>query len=119
MKNTFPFTVTDVRHLAIPGRYYRVLADLAELDDYYALFEKYGFSGSGSSWVEHITTIVEEFQPALLDHLEFDEEDETFLVYADSEAAATQFLDLVQPIFADLGTLNKYFSQVDPADFFE
>ncbi len=119
MTTTFPFEIEDVRAWAVPERQYRITAAVSELDEYYVLFEKYGFGGNGPCWVEHITTIIEEHQPALLDQLDFDEEGDAFVVYADSETSTQQFLRLVQPIFADLGALNKYLSQTDPADFFE
>ena len=119
MTPTFPFVVTTEPDSTQPEHSYSILVDLSEMDDYYALFEKYGFGGNGPSWVEHIETIVEEFNPDLLDHLEFDEEGETFLAYADSPTAVDQFLHLVQPIFGDLASLNKYLSQADPENFFE
>ena len=119
MTNTYPFLVADLQDQATPGRQYRLLVNLSDMDDYYAVFERHGFSGSGASWAEHIETILEEHAPALLDHVELAGEGEIFLAYTDGPAAAEQFLHLVQPIFADLGSLNRYLSQTDPDDFFE
>lgn len=119
MTSSFPFVVTDMQDLATPERQQQILVDLSDLDDYYTLFEKHGFGGGGASWVEHIETILEESDPELLDHVEFDDEGETFIAYTDGPAATDQFLQRLVPIFSDLGALNKYLSQTDPADFFE
>jgi len=119
MTNTYPFVLTHMGDHATPERQYAVLANVAGLDDYYTLFERYGFGGDGDSWAEHIETIVEEHQAALLDHLELEATRDRFLVYADSQAAAEQLLALILPIFSDLGSLNKYLAQTDPDDFFE
>ena len=109
MSSTYPFKIAAAK----------APADTTRLDDYYQVFENHGYGGNGPSWREHIETIIEEFQPDLLDHLEFDEEAEAFLAYADSLAAVRQFMACVLPHFSDLGKLNKYLSQTDPGDFFE
>ena len=114
-----PFVVYDLQEHATPERKYRIVVDLSEMDDYYNVFEKHGYSGSGASWVEHIETILEEHAPELLNHVELAGEGEIFRAYTDSRATAEQFLRLVHPIFGDLGSLNKYLSQTDPGDFFE
>ncbi|WP_187632223.1 Imm51 family immunity protein [Hymenobacter lutimineralis] len=119
MPTTYPFLVADLAERAEPGRQERILVNLSNMEDYYNVFEKYGFSGSGASWAEHIETILEEYAPALLEHLELAGEGEIFLAFTDGPAATEQFLALIQPIFGDLGSLNKYLSQADPADFFE
>ncbi|GAB2785415.1 hypothetical protein GCM10027175_25140 [Hymenobacter latericoloratus] len=115
----YPFLIYDLQEHATPERQYRIVVDLSEMDDYYAVFEKHGFSGSGASWAEHIETIVEEHAPELLDHLELAGEGDIFRAYTDSRSSTEQFLRLVHPIFAGLGSLNKYLSQADPGDFFE
>ena len=51
--------------------------------------------------------------------MEFDEQEDAFLVYADSLYAVRQFMHWVLPYFGDLGKLKKYLSQADPSDFFE
>lgn len=114
-----PFVVYDLQEQTTPERQYRIVVDLSDMDDYYTVFERYGFSGSGASWAEHIETIVEEHAPELLDHIELAGEGEIFRAYTDSRASAQQLLGLVHPIFADLGSLSKYLSQADPGDFFE
>ena len=119
MPTTYPFQVTDLADKAEPGRQERILVNLTNLEDYYNVFEKYGFSGSGASWAEHIETILEEHAPALLDHVELAGQGDIFLAFTDGPAASEQFLALIQPIFGDLGSLNKYLSQADPGDFFE
>jgi hypothetical protein len=119
MSSTYPFKIAAAKAPADTTRQFVILADLSERDDYYQVFENHGYSGNGPSWREHIETVIEEFQPDLLDHLEFDEEAEAFLAYADSLAAVRQFMACVLPYFGDLGKLNKYLSQTDPGDFFE
>ncbi|SHM00979.1 Imm51 family immunity protein [Hymenobacter psychrotolerans] len=118
MSSTFPFIVSDLPE-PTPEHQQRILVNLSEMDDYYNVFEKYGYSGNGASWAEHIETILEEYAPELLDHLEMAGEGEVFLVFTDGPATTAQFLRLIQPIFGDLGSLNKYLSQADPGDFFE
>ncbi|MBO3269802.1 hypothetical protein F1C16_07725 [Hymenobacter sp. NBH84] len=119
MTSTYPFLINDLEDHATPGRQEHIVADLTDLDDYYNVFEKYGFSGSGASWAEHIETVLEEYAPALLDHVELLGQGETFEAYTDGPAATEQFMQLIYPIFGDLGSLSKYLSQADPADFFE
>ena len=119
MPTTYPFQVADLADKAEPGRQERILVNLTNLEDYYNVFEKYGFSGSGASWAEHIETILEEHAPALLDHVELAGQGDIFLAFTDGPAATEQFLALIQPIFGDLGSLNKYLAQADPGDFFE
>jgi hypothetical protein len=120
VNDTFPFQVMALPDaLLTPERQFGILADVGGLEHYYALFEKYGYGGTGASWVEHIQTIIEEFQPELLDHLEFEEGGEAFFAYADSQPAVEQFLALLLPIFGSLPSLQKYLSQADPEDFFE
>jgi Immunity protein 51 len=119
MPITHPFLVADLEDQATPGRQQRLLVNLSDMDDYYNVFEKYGFSGSGASWAEHIETILEEHAPALLEHVELAGQGEIFLAFTDGPGATEQFLALVQPIFGDLASLNNYLSQADPDDFFE
>jgi Immunity protein 51 len=119
MPTTYPFHVTDLAEQAERGRQERILVNLSKLEEYYTVFEKYGFSGSGASWAEHIETILEEHAPALLDHIELAGQGDIFLAFTDGPAATEQFLALVQPIFGDLGSLSNYLLQADPDDFFE
>jgi hypothetical protein len=120
MNNTLPFQVMALpAALRTEERQFGILADVGNLEDYYALFEKYGYGGTGQSWVEHIQTIIEEFQPELLDHLEFEAQSEVFFAYADSQDAVTRFMELLLPIFGSLPGLQKYLQQTDPEDFFE
>ena len=125
-----------------------VFADVGGLEDYYALFQHFGFggtaaswaehletiveehcpalldelefteSGTADSWVEHIETIIEEHRPQLLDELEFAEGGHTFIVYVASQDIADQFFECVLPFFDTLPHLQKYLSQADPDDFF-
>jgi hypothetical protein len=119
MASTFPFKVAAARAGGNPAHQFVIFAEIDALDDYLNVFEDYGYGGDGSSWREHIETIIEEYQPGLLDQLEFDEQEDVFLVYADSLYAVRQFMHWVLPYFGDLGKLKKYLSQADPSDFFE
>ena len=118
MASTYPFKIAPAKTTADPARQFVIVAEVGELDDYLQLFENYGYGGDGLSWREHIETIIEEYEPELLDHLEFEEMDETFLAYADGPDAVRQFMHYVLPYFGDLGKLKQYFSQADPSDFF-
>ena len=119
MTPTFPFKVAAARAPADSTRQFVILAEVGSMEDYLTVFEDYGYGGTGLSWREHSETIIEEYQPSLLDHLEFDETENVFLAYTDSLEAVRQFMDWVLPYFGDLGKLKKYLSQTDPADFFE
>ncbi|NVO31754.1 Imm51 family immunity protein [Hymenobacter lapidiphilus] len=118
--DTHPFILTQVSpELMTPERQQRLLVDLSDMDDYYVVFERYGFGGGGASWAEHIETMLEEHDPELLDHVELAGAGEIFRAYTDGPAATARLLALVQPVFADLGALSKYLAQADPTDFFE
>jgi hypothetical protein len=95
-----------------------VFADVGGLEDYYALFQHFGFGGTPASWAEHLETIVEEHAPVLLDELELTESGGAFVAYAASQAIAEQFLACVLPYFGSLALLRKYLGQADPDDFF-
>jgi hypothetical protein len=118
MTATFPFKVAAAKSTTDPARQFLILAEVGDMEDYLNVFEDYGYGGDGLSWREHIETIIEEYQPSLLDQLEFDEDPDNFLVYADSADAVRQFMHWVLPYFGDLGKLKKYLSQTDPGDFF-
>lgn len=119
MSATYPFKVAAAKSAADPARQFAIVVEASEMDDYSQLFEDYGYGGTGPSWREHLETIIEEFAPDLLDHLEFAETPENFLAYADSLAVVRQFMACVLPYFGDLGKLKKYLGQTDPGDFFE
>lgn len=95
-----------------------VFADVGGLEEYYALFQHFGFGGTAGSWAEHLETIVEEHCPALLDELELTESGTAFVAYAASAAIAEQFLACVLPYFGSPQQLRKYLEQADPDDFF-
>ena len=116
MLSPFPFQVAP---LPAPAAHPLVIfADVGGLEEYYVLFQNYGFGGTAASWVEHIETIIEEHQPQLLDELEFVEGGHTFVAYAANQAVVDQFLACVLPYFGTLPRLQKYLSQADPDDFF-
>ena len=119
--NSFPFDVTKVTPVEpeAENRRYCIQAPVGQIDGYYKLFEEYGFGGNGPSWVEHISAILEGKDSQVLDHLEFDEEGDTFLVYADSEETVNRFMKAVHPIFANKKSLKEYLSHADPDNFSE
>ena len=119
MSTTYPFQVAAAKAPADDPRQFAIIAPTGELEDYSNLFEDFGYGGNGPSWREHIETILEEHQPELLDHLEFDEAEDTFLAYADSLAAVRHFMSCVLPYFGDLEKLRNYLRQTDSSDFFE
>ena len=118
MASIFPFQVAAVPPPTPPERQLAVFADVGGLEEYYVLFQDYGFGGTADSWAEHLETIIEEFQPHLLEELEFIEGGHTFVVYAPNQQVADQFLACVLPFFGTLPALRKYLSQADPDDFF-
>ena len=118
MASSFPFQVSPLPLPTLPERQLAIFADVGGLEEYYVLFQNYGFGGTAESWVEHIQTIIEEHQPELLDELEFEEGGHTFVAYAPNEAVAERFLACVLPFFSTLPLLQKYLSQTDPGDFF-
>ncbi|GAA3944672.1 hypothetical protein [Hymenobacter algoricola] len=123
MENTFPFKIVPLpERLRVDDALFGITANVEAdpaLEGYFYLFESYGFGGGGPSWEEHINTILEEEAPALLEELHGYSTPAHLIFYADSQAAVDGFLRLIGPIFADLGSLNKYFSQTDSSDFFE
>ena len=120
MTDTFPFQVhreEDI-HLRVPNRAFSILVNAGSYE-YGDIFERYGYGGNGPSWGEHVQAIIAAHDPELLNHLEQDEEGDTYLVYADSQAAVDRFLKLTVPIFSDPVKLDAHFSQTDPEEFFE
>jgi hypothetical protein len=118
MSATFPFQLAPAPTPISPEYQLVIFADVGGLEDYYALFQHFGFGGTAASWAEHLETIVEEHCPALLDEIEFAESGPTLLTYAASPAIADQFLTCVLPYFGSLALLRKYLGQADPDDFF-
>ncbi|GAC1367063.1 MAG: hypothetical protein NVS3B25_30180 [Hymenobacter sp.] len=118
MASSYPFQVAALPPPATPERQLAIFADVGGLEEYYGLFQHYGFGGTAESWVEHIQTIIEEHEPALLEAVAFEEGGHTFVAYAPSPAVADRFLACVLPFFGSLPKLQKYLSQADPADFF-
>jgi hypothetical protein len=69
VENPFPFDVTKVTPVEpeAENRRYCIQASVGEVDGYYELFEEHGFGGNGPSWVEHISAMLEEKDPQVLD----------------------------------------------------
>ena len=119
MSATFPFQLTAAPAPVSPEYQVLIFADVGELEDYYALFQHFGFGGTAASWAEHLETIVEEHCPGLLEEMEFTESGTAFVAYVSSPELADQFLACVLPYFGTLPQLRKYLSQADPDDFFQ
>ena len=118
MRNNYPFKIAPTPALSNPSRRYAIVVELGELVAYSSLLEDFGYDSDGPGWREHIETILEEYQPGLLDHLEFAEESTAFLAYADTPFTVRQFLDWVLPCFGDLGKLRRYLNQPEPPDYY-
>jgi len=80
---------------------------------YNEFFEERGYSGNGYCWEGHIVQILEQLDPDLLDHIEFDPEAGAFYAIADSEASRKRFVNLISPIFSDLANLATYVAAAD------
>ena len=118
---TFPFEVYRVEdvHSEVQNRQFSIQSLVGKVDGYYELFEEYEFGGNGPSWAEHIRFILEAEAEELDEHLEYDEEGDTFLVYADSQEIVDRFLKHVFPVFATQKSLKKYLKKADPDNFSE
>ena len=118
---TFPFNIHRIENVEQweQNRQFSIQAPLGDLDDYYELFDEYGFGGNGPSWAEHIRFILAKVDSELEEHLEYDDEGDTFLVYADSQNIVDRFMKHIQPVFATKKSLKKYLSQADPDNFEE
>jgi len=110
MQNPYPFQITQ------GNGEYMIMAHI-ESDDlfkkYYPLFTKHKYEGNGYCWEGHITQILEKKDPELLDHLDFDPEAGGFYVYADTEENQLKFVQVLSPIFSDLGQLEEYIKSAD------
>jgi hypothetical protein len=107
-----------------PGRNYAIWAAGSDgpdrlIDEYFDLFDEYGFSGNGYSLAEHIEFIIEERDAELLTHLDFDPNGNEFLVWADSEEAVHRFMAAVLPVFGNSVTMKTYLKKADPENFME
>ena len=134
METTYPYQKYPFKVFKMPphpanepdyGRNYQIWAtdrnglESVGANEYGDTFDKYGFAGNGESWREHIQYILEDKDPALLEHLDFDCNADEFLVWADSDLTAKRFLDDVLPIFGSEANLDAHFQTLDPNDFFE
>lgn len=107
----YPFSVlNDPRH-TIAVYLYNVEDSI--LVKYVPLFEKYGYSGNGESWAGHIEQILEKKDPELLAHIQFDPEADAFFASFDSKDYQMRAINLLVPIFKDLGKLEQYLKSAD------
>lgn len=110
LNNYFPFKITDT------GGQYSIIAETESKELYpkYAnFFEKNGYSGNGYCWEGHITQILEELDPDLLNHITFDPEAGAFFALADSKENQLKFVEILSPIFSDFKVLEKYVKKAD------
>jgi hypothetical protein len=126
MDNTWPFVYYEQPEdgRLTTGRNYAIWAvgnggPDRLIDEYFNLFEEYGFSGNGYSLAEHIEAIIEKKDAELLNHLDFDPNGNEFLVWADSEDAVRRFMVAVLPVFGNAVTMQAYLKQADPENFME
>lgn len=77
------------------------------------LFENHDYEPNGYCWEGHIIQILEQENPALLDHIEFDSEAGGFYTEADSKKAQLAFVNTLSPIFQDMSKLEEYIRSAD------
>ena len=95
---------------------YTISADLQSEALYpgcHEFFAEHDYEGNGYCWEGHITQILEQLAPDLLDHIEFDPEAGAFFAYADSKTSMEKFVTLLSPIFSDLTKLATYVAAAD------
>ena len=110
MTNQFPFKISD------NSGQFTITAETEspELYPKYAeFFEKFGYSGNGYCWEGHVTQILEKINPQLLKHIDFDPEAGAFFAHADTKENQLKFIELLNPIFADLKKLEEYVKKAD------
>ena len=110
MTNYFPFKISDNN-----GQFAIIVeTESPELYPKYAdFFEKYEYSGNGYCWEGHITQILEQLNPELLHHIDFDPEAGAFFAYADTKENQIKIVELLSPIFADFTKLEEYVKKAD------
>ncbi len=108
--NPFPFVIWNEENVFGIS----VETESKELyDKYHPLFEKYGYSGNGYSWEGHIRLVLEELDPALIAHIDFDPEAGSFFARADSKASQLRFVEILSPVFSNLDKLEVYLKKAD------
>lgn len=110
MTNYYPFKISDTN-----GQFAIIVeTESPELYPKYAdFFEKYEYSGNGYCWEGHITQILEELNPELLLHINFDPEAGAFFAYTDTKENQIKIVELLSPIFADFTKLEEYVTKAD------
>jgi hypothetical protein len=110
MTDYFPFKISNS-----DGQFTIIVeTESPELFPKYAdFFEQHGYSGNGYCWEGHITQILEQLNPELLNHIDFDPEAGAFFAYADTEENQIKTVDLLSPIFADFTKLEDYVKKAD------
>lgn len=109
--NTFPFKLLqNDRHTIL------VECEGEAFATHNPIFEKHEFTGNGYSWEGVIRHILNEKNPELLTHLDFDPEAGVFYAYADSAENRQKIIEVLLPICSDLKQFDTYLSKIDPEE---
>ena len=107
--STFPFELRDDTAIAVES-------EGAAYKTHNPIFEKHGFSGNGYSWEGVIRHILQEKNPELLTHIDFDPEAGSFFSRADSPENQKRIVEVLLPICSDLKKFDEYLSKIDPEE---
>ncbi|MEN9638658.1 MAG: hypothetical protein RLZZ262_526 [Bacteroidota bacterium] len=110
MPKYFPFIIGD------DGEHFTILVQTECKDVYpkYArIFGENDYSGNGYCWEGHIIQLLEELDPELLEHIDFDPEEAVLFAYIDTRENQMRFLELLCPIFEDLEKLGEHVAKAD------
>lgn len=105
IKDPFPFGVSELNNqfsIRVP------LSDKALYEEYELLFNDLGIKHTGIVWEDYIINILERINPELLNHIEFDAEENGFYAYAATRNHQIEFVNTLTPIFRDKEILARY-----------
>ncbi|CAN5131352.1 hypothetical protein BH09BAC1_BH09BAC1_13660 [soil metagenome] len=109
--NYYPFSLLDDPRNTIAIYLYN--SEDSILIKYAPIFEKYGYSGNGESWAGHIEQILEQVDPELLKHIDFDPEGDAFFAYVDTKENQLRIANILVPIFTDFNKLEKHLASAN------
>jgi len=89
---------------------------LFNFEDYYDLFEEYGYSGNGHSWGSLVKFILSKEDPKLLRVIDIDPEGDTFVAVAFSKEDQRKLGRILSTIANDTERLEHYLSTVPPEE---
>lgn len=107
--NTFPFELKGDNKLVVE-------CEGAAYKTHNPIFEKHEFSGNGYSWEGVIRHILNEKNPELLTHMDFDPEAGSFLARVDTAENRQRIVEVLLPICSDLEKFDAYLSKIDPEE---